>query len=55
MHLQPVFKDAVSFGGANAQWIFENGVTLPSGSIHDRDTIARVAEVIGSFIQEVQR
>ena len=49
MHMQPVFADAISFGGEDAQWLFENGVTLPSGSVHDIETIDRVAEQIAAF------
>lgn len=32
MHLQPVFKDAESVGGAVAAKLFEHGLCLPSGS-----------------------
>ena len=32
MHLQPVFKDALYFGGNTAQTLFDIGLCLPSGS-----------------------
>lgn len=32
MHQQPVFKDLRVVGGKNADWLFEHGLCLPSGS-----------------------
>ena len=32
MHLQPVFKDCLYFGGKVAETLFEKGLCLPSGS-----------------------
>ncbi|SKC10363.1 perosamine synthetase [Dyadobacter psychrophilus] len=32
MHLQPVFKDALYFGGTVAEQLFQTGICLPSGS-----------------------
>ena len=51
MHLQPVFASHQSSINGNSQWLFEHGLTLPSGSkMSDRelsvvlDTIARFAD-----------
>src|SRR5205807_448958 len=32
MHLQPLFKDAEVVGGSVSEQLFENGLSLPSGS-----------------------
>jgi len=32
MHLQPVFKDAPFYGDGTSEWLFNNGLCLPSGS-----------------------
>ncbi|MSN82504.1 aminotransferase class I/II-fold pyridoxal phosphate-dependent enzyme [Riemerella anatipestifer] len=45
MHLQPVFADALYYGGQVAEQLFENGLCLPSGSNltdADRDRISEV-------------
>jgi dTDP-4-amino-4,6-dideoxygalactose transaminase len=46
MHLQPVFADNTSFVTGTAERLFERGVTLPSGSVHGDDAIARVCEAL---------
>ena len=46
MHLQPVFADYESFGGAVAEDLFENGLCLPSGSNLTEEDLTRVVEVI---------
>ena len=32
MHLQPIFKDCIIYGGENSEYLFKNGLCLPSGS-----------------------
>lgn len=51
MHMQPVFENAPSYETGVAQELFEHGVTLPSGSVHDRETIGRVSESIDDFVR----
>jgi dTDP-4-amino-4,6-dideoxygalactose transaminase len=46
MHLQPVFKEALYFGGSVSQKLFENGLCLPSGSNLTEDDRKRIAEAI---------
>ena len=46
MHLQPVFRDYESVGGAVAAGLFERGLCLPSGSNLTSDDVARVAQAI---------
>lgn len=49
MHLQPVFKNYMFYGGDIAEQLFANGLCLPSGSnLGDYDR-----EYIRSFIQEL--
>ncbi|MRM97114.1 DegT/DnrJ/EryC1/StrS family aminotransferase [Riemerella anatipestifer] len=46
MHLQPVFADALYYGGQVAEQLFENGLCLPSGSnLTDADR-QRISEVV---------
>jgi dTDP-4-amino-4,6-dideoxygalactose transaminase len=45
MHLQPIFKDCPSYGGAVSERLFENGLCLPSGSNLTEPDLQRVAEV----------
>lgn len=46
MHLQPVFKEAVYFGGQTAEYLFEVGLCLPSGSNLSDIDFARIFEVL---------
>jgi pyridoxal phosphate-dependent aminotransferase EpsN len=46
MHLQPVFRDCETVGGAVAAGLFERGLCLPSGSNLTSDDVARVAQAI---------
>ena len=46
MHLQPVFKDALSYKNGVSENLFNNGLCLPSGSSLSNADIERVAEVI---------
>lgn len=51
MHLQPVFKHHPSFLNGNSQYLFENGLTLPSGSSLPTDAIERVSDTLKSFFR----
>ena len=52
MHLQPVFSDIERVVNGNAVWLFEHGLTLPSGSGMSDADIDRVLEAINSFLAE---
>ncbi|WP_428663636.1 DegT/DnrJ/EryC1/StrS family aminotransferase [Runella sp.] len=42
MHLQPVFKHAIYYGGNTAEKLFNNGLCLPSGSNLTEEDLERV-------------
>jgi len=46
MHLQPVFAKASYYGNGIAEYLFENGLCLPSGPNLTDDDIQRVVDVI---------
>ena len=48
LHLQPVFQDCASIGGDCAEWLFVNGLCLPSGSAMDAEDRAKVIAVVRS-------
>jgi dTDP-4-amino-4,6-dideoxygalactose transaminase len=50
MHLQPVFAGSRSRVDGTSQRLFENGITLPSGSVLGDDQLGRVADAITSFL-----
>lgn len=50
MHLQPVFQDARSFGGATSEDLFHRGVTLPSGPALTDDQIDRVIAALRTVL-----
>jgi dTDP-4-amino-4,6-dideoxygalactose transaminase len=52
MHLQPVFRDSERLVNGNAEWLFEHGLTLPSGSGMNEADINRILEAISSFFAE---
>jgi dTDP-4-amino-4,6-dideoxygalactose transaminase len=52
MHLQPVFSDSERLVNGNAEWLFEHGLTLPSGSGMNEADINRILEAISSFLAE---
>ena len=51
MHLQPVFAGARSLVNGSSERIFEQGVTLPSGSVLTPAELDRVRSVIDDFIR----
>lgn len=46
MHMQPVFRHAVSYGGSFAESLFERGICLPSGSQMSDSDVDRVAAIV---------
>ncbi len=52
MHLQPVFADAPSLINGNSQWLFEHGLTLPSGSGMSAADIDRALGTVSAFLAE---
>ncbi|WP_313790404.1 aminotransferase class I/II-fold pyridoxal phosphate-dependent enzyme [Flagellimonas ochracea] len=46
MHLQPVFKDAISFTNGISEALFEKGLCLPSGSNLEQMDLERICNVI---------
>jgi dTDP-4-amino-4,6-dideoxygalactose transaminase len=46
MHLQPVFADCPAFVNGTSEWLFNNGLCLPSGSNITDEGRDRIAEVI---------
>ena len=52
MHLQPVFSGSERLVNGNAEWLFEHGLTLPSGSGMNEADVNRILEAISSFLAE---
>jgi dTDP-4-amino-4,6-dideoxygalactose transaminase len=50
MHLQPVFADAQTALSGTAQHLFDNGLTLPSGSTLQEPQIRKVFDCIMDFL-----
>lgn len=50
MHLQPLFADTPSMTDGSSQLLFENGLSLPSGSAMNETEIQRVISGIKSFL-----
>jgi pyridoxal phosphate-dependent aminotransferase EpsN len=51
MHLQPVFRECATFGGAVAEDLFDRGLCLPSGSNLTEGDLARVVEVVRACLR----
>lgn len=51
LHLQPVFRASVSYGGAVAEALFEKGLCLPSGSGMPQEVRQRVIEVVNTCMK----
>lgn len=54
MHLQPIFKDALYFGGKVAEQLFEDGLCLPSGSNLTEEENARIFNELSIFFNLVE-
>lgn len=50
MHLQPVFIESRSYVDGTSQRFFENGLSLPSGSVLTDDGVMRITSTIKSFL-----
>ncbi len=50
MHLQPVFEGCAYYGDGTSEVLFRNGLCLPSGSNLSDSDIARIFEVINTFV-----
>jgi dTDP-4-amino-4,6-dideoxygalactose transaminase len=50
MHMQPVFSGTRSALTGSAEWLFENGLTLPSGSVLGESEKQRVLDSITDFL-----
>jgi dTDP-4-amino-4,6-dideoxygalactose transaminase len=46
MHLQPVFENQPYYGNGVSEWLFENGLCLPSGSNLKKRDLERVANEV---------
>ena len=46
MHLQPIFKDCLIFGGSVCEELFERGLCLPSGSNLNESDLTRITDKI---------
>ena len=46
MHLQPIFKNFAYYGEKNSEYLFENGLCLPSGSNLSNDQKKRISKII---------
>jgi dTDP-4-amino-4,6-dideoxygalactose transaminase len=51
MHLQPVFASMGSLVNGNSESLFDNGITLPSGSVLGAPEIDRVKSAINAFLK----
>jgi len=50
MHQQPIFKNCLSFGGENSEYLFQYGLCLPSGSnMSDEDLNRIVTKIKDAF------
>ncbi|HKK17337.1 MAG TPA: DegT/DnrJ/EryC1/StrS family aminotransferase, partial [Opitutales bacterium] len=52
LHLQPVFKNRLCYGGSLAETLFDRGLCLPSGSGMTGQTRERVIEVVKTCLLE---
>lgn len=50
MHLQPLFSDSLNVTNGISQLLFENGLTLPSGSSLSEGQITEISDSISIFI-----
>lgn len=50
MHMQPVFKEARSSVNGSAEMLFNQGITLPSGSNLSPEEISSIGSVVQNFI-----
>jgi len=53
MHLQPIFQQFPSYGGAISEQLFEQGLCLPSGSGLKEEELKRVVSLISYYHQNL--
>lgn len=51
MHMQPVFKDCLCYGGKVSEEIFEKGLSLPSGSAMSVKELQQVARIVEGSLE----
>lgn len=51
MHLQPLFRDSISFVDGTSQKLFESGICLPSGGALEKCDIDEIASLIQKFLK----
>ena len=49
MHLQPIFKNCLSFLNGNSEQLFNTGLCLPSGSNITENELNRIVGVLNNF------
>ena len=54
LHQQPVFSDCISYNNGTSDYLFANGLCLPSGSNLTSEQFGRVAENIKKILDEIQ-
>ena len=52
LHLQPVFRDRVCYGGGLAETLFEQGICLPSGSGMSESERGRVIHLVAGLLSQ---
>ncbi|TLX75677.1 aminotransferase class I/II-fold pyridoxal phosphate-dependent enzyme [Labilibacter sediminis] len=52
MHLQPVFKNFASYLNNNSEYLFKNGLCLPSGSNMSETTLKQIVDIICQTISK---
>jgi len=50
MHLQPLFKNALHFGGEISESLFAKGLCLPSGTAMDIEDVKKISQIIKEAI-----
>ncbi len=55
MHLQPVFREALFYGGTVAEEMFNRGLCLPSGTAMTEGDLERVVEIIRRTFNRKER
>ena len=53
MHLQPLFRDAISYTDGTSEKLFSNGLCLPSGTAMSDDEVDFVSEQIRKAIDDI--
>lgn len=54
MHMQPVFKDCPFYGDGTSEYLFEQGLCLPSGSNLSENDLKRVSNVVVKTLDNIR-